>query len=181
MADLKILFTRAHLPVANYTNYTLTEFNSFQTLIVKLLFQALAGARVRSSSVPAVRLQPSAWLLPSSTRAWSFPMGRSAERRSPAKVTLLKGLQQAQKWAQGVPAPRRAVRRKVPCRADSEEPREGHSIPSGTPEPGDTRAVNHPPPGLGKGHGSSQPLSTCLLILHRLPHTLQHTNDIIID
>lgn len=151
MADFKILFSKAHLPMANYT---WSKLNSFQTWIVKLLFQALAGARVRSSSVPATRPRPSAWLLPSSTRAWSFPTGRSAERRrSPARGILLGGPQQAQKQAQGAPAPRRAARRKEPCGAGSEEPREGCSITGGTPELWDIRADKHPPPWAWEGAG----------------------------
>lgn len=166
MADLKILFSKAHLPVANYT---WSKFNSFQTLIVRLLFQALARAHVRSSCVPVTRLLLSAWLLPSSTRAWSVPTGRSAEgRSSPALVTLLQGPQQAQKQAQGAPALRRAVRRKEPCGADSEEPREGHSVTLGTPEPWDTRGDNHPPPQAWEGawHGVPASLSsTCCLTL----------------
>lgn len=50
-------------------NYTLTNCNCFQTLILKLLFKVLVGARVRNYYVLVIRQQPSAWLLPSSTKA----------------------------------------------------------------------------------------------------------------
>lgn len=160
MADLKILFSKGHLPLANFT---WSKFKSFQRWIVKFLFQALARARVRSSSVPATRPRPSAWPLPSSTPAWSCPTGRAAGRRSsPAQGTLLKGLQQAprqaHKQAQGLPAPRRAVRRKEPSGEDSGGPGEGHGITWGTPNWGargqiTPRAEHHPPPGAWQGPG----------------------------
>ncbi|KAK4828569.1 hypothetical protein QYF61_027659, partial [Mycteria americana] len=56
------------------------------------------GACVRNYYVLAIRQQLSAWLLPSSMKALSFPTGKSAKRRkSYVKVTLTKGLRSAQK------------------------------------------------------------------------------------
>lgn len=107
---MKIFFSKAHFPMANYT---LANFNFYQT-ILKLLFQVLVGACARNYYALVIRQRPNAWLLPSSMKALSFHTGKSAKKRkSHVKVTLTKGLLQAQEQAQGFPAPRRAVRRKA--------------------------------------------------------------------
>lgn len=149
-------------------NYTSANCNCCQTLILKLLFKVLVGAHVRSYCVLAMRQQLSAWLLPSSMKALSFHRGRSAKRRKlPAKETLMKGLPSAQKQAPGLPAPRRAARRKVHCGAYWEEQRERHTVPLETPELCNMMADNQPPPPPPRAWETARRLS----VSHRVPYS----------